>query len=243
MGGDPADCLKTRPERVALLGLGASRMAYGEHICATSCASTWDEVWTVNFGGRVYRHDKLWVFDDLRRQAQAMPAYGYFLATHDRPIITSTPYPEFPMSVRFPIEEVVQKIGDDFLNSTVAYAIAWAMVSGVKELWLYGCDFHYPNQDRKEEGGQCAAYLLGLARHFGMTFKLPNMSTLLAAYQAKPIKGQLVRPLYGYIQHPLLSADGDQPWAASPGEIALQAALEVGHAAGPDVPADTEMPS
>ena len=215
----PADCLKTRPKIVALVGLGASRLAYGEQVCAEGCKRMWDEVWGVNFGVSIYKHDKLWVMDDLRVQAERLPSYGDALRQHDRPIITSTPYPEFPMSVKFPLEETLTALGDDFLNSTVAYAIAYALTTGVKELWLYGCNFHYPNQTRAEEGGQCAAYLLGLGRHFGMTFRIPGGTTLLGAYHAILVGEGMRRPLYGYAKQPFIpeeKTDGAQSPRSSP---------------------------
>ena len=210
----PDDWLKTRPQKVAFLGLGASRIAYGEHLCATEMGEQFDQVWVVNFAMGLYRHDAVWLMDDMRGQATRMPGYGFAMAKHDRPIVTSTVYPEFPNAVRCPTEEIIQKIGDDFLNSTVAYGIAYAMTIGVKELWLYGMDFHYPDMNRREEGGQCAAYLLGLARHFGMTFKLPQMCTLLGAHTTQMIGGQLRRPLYGYAVQPgAVTADGGSPHA------------------------------
>lgn len=232
----PSDWLATRPKKVAFLGLGASRMAYGEHICSTELSERFDQIWVVNFAMGIYRHDVVWLMDDMRVQATKMPGYGYAMTTHDKPIVTSTVYPEFPMAVRCPVEAIIQKIGDDFLNSTVAYGIAYAMTIGVEELWLYGMDFHYPNQDRREEGGQCAAYLLGLARHFGMTFKLPQQSTLLSCYQAQPVNGTLRRPLYGYaVQPTLLSADGGAPHAAQSEDAPLPA--DPGHHDGA-APAD-----
>src|SRR3990167_7282242 len=210
---NPADCLKTRPKIVAIIGLGVSRLAYGEQICVDGCKTPWQEVWTVNFGGHFLRHDKLWVMDDLREQAKRIESYGDMLRRHPAPIITSTAYPEYPQSVRFPIEAVVAALGDDFLNSTVAYAIAYALTTGVKELWLFGCDFHYPNQTRAEEGGQCAAYLLGLGRHFGMTFKLPHQTTLLGCYHGVVVGNSVRRPLYGYAKQPFIPEvqDAAQP--------------------------------
>ena len=208
---NPADCLNTRPKSVALIGLGASHVALTEQTCGYGTGVPWEEQWTVNYGGAIFRHDKLWVMDDLRVQTERLPQYGKMLKVHDRPIITSTVYPEFPMSVTFPIRPVLDAIGDDFLNSTVAFAVAYAMTIGVKELWLFGCDFHYPNQTRAEEGGQCCAYLLGLARHFGMTFRIPPNTTLLGAYHAVPVKVagtedqvSLMRPLYGYAKQPFI---------------------------------------
>lgn len=224
---NPADCLKTRPKSVALMGLGTSHSALVEQVCGLGCKLPWEEVWAVNFGISVFRHDKLWVMDDLREQAARLPEYGDLLRRHDKPIITSASYPEYPMSVDYPLQEVVDKLGDDFLNSTVAYAVAWAMVTGVKELWLFGCDFHYPNQTRAEEGGQCCAYLLGLSRHFGMTFRIPPTTTLLGAYHAKPVQNEdktwsLRRPLYGYAKQPyipqeVLDASAGSPQAAAGG--------------------------
>ena len=212
---NPADCLKTRPKIVAVIGLGVSRLAYGEQICVDGCNTPWQEVWTVNFGGHFLRHDKLWVMDDLRAQAKRIESYGDMLRRHPAPIITSTAYPEYPQSVRFPIEAVVAALGDDFLNSTVAYAIAYALTTGVKELWLFGCDFHYPNQTRAEEGGQCAAYLLGLGRHFGMTFKLPQQTTLLGCYHGVIVGNSVRRPLYGYAKQPFIPEVQD---VAQPGQ-------------------------
>ena len=80
----PADWLDTRPKKVAFLGLGVSRMAYGEHLCATELAERWDQVWACNFAMSLYRHDVVWLMDDMRTQAARMPGYGYAMATHDR---------------------------------------------------------------------------------------------------------------------------------------------------------------
>ena len=202
---DPADCLKTRPKTVALLGLGVSRSAFEDHVCCgPNGPEDFDEIWTVNYGHWIWRHDKAWVMDDLRGQAQRLPHYGRSLARHDVPIITSTVYPEFPMSVACPTKDIIEHLGDDWLNSTVAYALGYAMMTGVKDLYLYGCDFHYPNQTRAEEGGQNAAYLLGMARHFGMSYHLPPETTLLGAYHAKPVGEKMCRPLYGYAKQPFI---------------------------------------
>lgn len=203
------ESLRTRPAVVCLIGLGVSRLSYGDDYMNSQCNLRFDEVWTVNYGGRIYCHDKLWVMDDMRDIAQRERLYGDFLKSHDRPIITTKAYREFPMAVEYPIKDVVEKVGDDFFSSTVSYAIAWAMVNGVKELYLYGCDFHYPNQGVRELGGQGSAYLLGLARHFGMTFRIPPSTTFMDGRSAKPVKGPdgktyLRRTLYGYKEQPFI---------------------------------------
>ena len=169
---------------------------------------SWDEVWTVNSGAKVLQHDKVFIMDDLRVQAKRYPAYAELLKSHDKPIITSTPYEEFPYSVAYPIREVVDLIGETaWLNNTVVYAIAYALYSGVKVLHLYGADFYYTNMTRREEGAQAAAYMIGMCKEKGMVCALPSTTTLLATGQIRAVEGHHYRPLYGYMKHPLIKDD------------------------------------
>jgi len=199
------------PEHVALVAIGGSRTAFIDH-CMSRCYKDigmhWDEVWTINSGFKVFQHDKVFVMDDLQVQAARYPVYGDQLKSHDKPIITSTPYDEFPASVAYPIREVVELIGQSaWLNNSVVYAMAYALYSGVKYLHLYGADFYYTNQTRREEGAQAAAYLIGIAKGMGMVTVLPGTTTLLAAGQVKEVGGHYYRPLYGYMKHPLIEDD------------------------------------
>lgn len=190
---------RTRPEGVAIVACGASREDFAVKLFESHGAPPWQEVWACNHAAFVFRHDLVLAMDDLRRMARTWPAYGAALRRHDRPILTSRAYSEFPTSFAYPIREVLACIKDDTLNTTVAYAIALACARGVKRLWLYGCDFHYPEQTAREEGGQAAAYLLGIARgRFGVTVLIPASSTLLNAHQL----AEGGRPLYGYDQQP-----------------------------------------
>ena len=210
----PQESLLTKPKKVALVGLGMSRYDYASQIIGGYCEQFWDEVWTMNMGLGIFVHDKLFVMDDLRIQAGKFPHYGRKLSTHDRPIITSQSYPEFPMSINLPIQEICTKIGDDYFVNTACYTIAYAIYIGVEELTLYGCDFHYPNSDLREEGGQNAAYLLGLARTFGMTFKMTQTTTFMGANSTTLVDGHPRRKLYGYKTQPFIPmevTDGPRP--------------------------------
>ena len=92
------------------------------------------------------------------------------------------------------------KIGDDVFNqNTVAYMVAFAMLIEVKEVSIFGADFVYPNGNFAEAGGQAVAFLLGLAKFFGMQFKIPQSSTLLYCHNVKNMgNGVIGRPPYGY---------------------------------------------
>ncbi len=206
---DPAAALETRPKRVVLLGHGISLYAYFNYVInhAEQPQPLWDEIWAINFLAPTVRHDKLFWMDDLRTKTEHYAGMVPFLKTHDRPIITSVAYPEYPMSVAFPLRKVINAIRDDLFVNTACYAMGYALATGVKELWCYGCDFHYPQFNLAEEGGQNAAYLIGLARSFNCVVRLPRETTLLNMTDIEPIgdRGDYARPLYGYVKQPDLT--------------------------------------
>jgi len=199
------DCLLTRPKTVCLLALGESRRDYINQFVLKQNGSGWDEIWAVNSIGLVYSHDKMFVMDDLRYlSGDKGVEWGGLLKDHQKPIITSKVYPEFPTSVRYPIEEVIKKINDEYFTNTIAYAIGYAMTIGVKEIDLYGCDFTYPNRHEAESGSMNVAYLLGRAESFGMTFRISSQSTLLSSNECMNMDGMVRRNLYGYAEQPFL---------------------------------------
>jgi len=196
------------PKNVALVGLGPSWVDFGStamRSCYFDCDFHWDEVWTLNAGIRMFQHDKLFAMDDLRVGAKRYPEYGRLLKEHDKPIFTSVAYPEFPTSVTFPIKEVGAKMGPfAAFDNTAVYAIAYACWSGVRNLYLYGCDFHYVDPSLRERGGQAATYMIGICKGMGMNINLPPTTTLLAANEITMIDNKPYRPFYGYLKHPLI---------------------------------------
>lgn len=215
-GGLALEALATRPKKVAIVGLGSSCGDFIREMIGRGSAmdgDPYDEVWCVNRGLRAIAHDKLFVMDDLRWIEKKDKHYAGWLKKHDKPIITSTPYADFPMAIAYPLHEVMDTIKDDiFTVNTIAYMTAYAMhIKSVEELAFYGCDFFYPDGNKSEEGGQAIAYLLGMATGMGMIrreigiepvgmkHKIPNSSTLLYANKARPGPGGVVfRPPYGY---------------------------------------------
>lgn len=192
----------TDPKTVAIVGLSFSAEIYiRESMSSARLKSPYDEVWTLNRGIKAFPHDKLFCMDDLRYLAHKDPAYGEVLKAWPSPIITSTPYPEFPASTPYPYNEVVQTIQDDVFNvNTVSYMVAYAIHIGVRHLYLYGCDFVHPNGNHAEHGGQAVTYLLGLGKaKFGLEYYIPGNSTLLYANRVKQVRpGVQARDPYGY---------------------------------------------
>jgi hypothetical protein len=201
-GGLDYSALLTRPQRVAIVALGPSAQTFMRRSMSNQgVQDPYDEVWTLNRGFAGFQHDKLFCMDDLRWiDKHRNKAYAAFLKNHDRPIITSTPYPEFPTSVPFPLYECIQFHDDDlFAVNTVSYMIAYALYIGVKEIALYGADFVYKNGTIVEEGGLAVAYMLGRCKSHDCIHTLTNDTTMLYANQCKQREdGSIGRDPYGY---------------------------------------------
>ena len=198
----PASTLKTRPKKVALVAKGASCQSFvHESLGVVGQKFPFDEVWTLNRGYKAFMHNKVFIMDDLRWLQVRDPIYANELKKHNRPIITSTVYPEWPTAVAFPYQDVLEKLSDDIFNvNTVSYMVAYAIYIGVEELSIYGADFWYPGSDMSERGGQAVAYMLGIAHGHGMHHRLPHTTSLLYSnsVQFNPDGTNRGRPPYGY---------------------------------------------
>jgi hypothetical protein len=195
------DPLMSRPKRVAIVALGVSAQTFiQEYMSTHNMRNPYDEVWALNRGLRGYPHDKLFVMDDLRWLERKDKVYAKMLQKHDKPIITCFAYPDYPMSVEYPLQDVGECIKDDvFAVNTVAYMVAYAIYIGVEEFAIFGADFSYPDGSTAESGGQAVAYLLGMAKERGLRHILPQTTTLL--YANKVIvapNGRTFRESYGY---------------------------------------------
>lgn len=194
------------PKRVAICGLGPSINVFFELTRRLGGSSAYvDEVWGVNALGDVLRCDRVFHMDDMLVQearAAANPdsniaAMVKWLKTHPGPVYTSVPRPGYPGMVAFPLRDVLNgkydsNGGAPYFNSTVAYAIAFAIHLGVKEIALYGIDFTYANSHRAEQGRACVEFWLGIAAARGIGIEIPEQSSLLDACAPERER------LYGY---------------------------------------------
>lgn len=152
------------PKSIAIVAMGASRIDYGTragYMGGYKAAA--DEVWAINRMGGVVFNDILWRMDDLRHITSEMtPEYERVLKEHPC-VVTSTVYPEFPNSIAYPLEEVLQDIEIPYFKTTPAYALAYAVYLRIPEIHIYGCDYTYPNQNMAEEGRGNFEMLMGIA--------------------------------------------------------------------------------
>lgn len=194
---------KPLPKHVALIAMGASSADFVKVANGMGGSFTMaDEIWTINATAAVLFHDRAFVMNDIKHHITKEAEEGKkiakgilkWLPVHPGPVYTSTPYHEWPALVRYPLRECVQAIGGlAYLNTSVAYAIAFAMFLKVERLSLYGCDFTYPNAHVSESGRGCVEFLLGIACARGIKIECPASTTLLDANKPDG------RRTYGYV--------------------------------------------
>jgi hypothetical protein len=181
--------VQSPPKRVAIVAMGRSSATFlsiASNLGGVRRAA--DEVWAINAMGGCISHNLLFAMDDLKLQekrAEANPEGNVaglmgWLPKHPN-FFTSTVYDGYPGAREYPLEDVLNSVGNAYFNSTVAYAVAYAIHIGVEELGLYGIDYSYGNQHEAEKGRACVEFLLGQAAARGIRLKVAKESTLLDA--------------------------------------------------------------
>lgn len=168
-----------QPKIVTLVCLGTTRNTYAaacleddlsEHLQGV------DEIWTLNRGVTLFRHDLVFVMDHLGGEADRFPRYGAALWRHDKPIITSDDCDGWPAHVhRYPLAEIwewlrvhLNPMHGDWWHNSVAYILAYAAFIGVKELRVFGADYSHHNSGIVEDGHPNVAYWVGKLEAAGL---------------------------------------------------------------------------
>lgn len=215
---------REKPEVVSLVALGASKIDFfNETMTTGNKRGVADEVWVINKMGVIVEHDVLFRMDDLTTKYDCNDkrykggnagddgisihdTYDQFLRNHTKPIVTSKAYPEYPSSVEYPLEDVINTIGYSYFRTTPAYAAAFAIHLGVRQLRLYGLDYVYPTDRYKGEAGRAnLEFILGVGMAMGMDVYVAAKSTLLDTCIPNTEK------MYGYKDPVDVRPDPDNP--------------------------------
>ena len=151
-------------DKLAIVGLGISSYDW---VMANYHSPVECQVWTINAGCGTFRHDV--VFDMhtptylKNNSATRIDARRAWLKKHDRPIIMPRADPEYPTSQTYPLRRVIEESNSTYFTTGLAYLLALALVSGVRELALYGVDFSYDREKKThdEPGRACCEYWVG----------------------------------------------------------------------------------
>jgi hypothetical protein len=156
-----------------------------------------DEIWTLNRGLTVFKHDLLFVMDHIQGEADRNPRYGAELWKHQRPIITSDNADGWPAHVQtFPFNEIwdwlrttVNPQHGNWYHNSLAYILVYAAFIGVTELRVFGADYHHHSSGVVEDGHPCVAYWAGRLESAGLRIIVPASSGFLNANQRDWIYG------------------------------------------------------
>ncbi len=218
------------PEVVSLVALGASKIDFlNETMTTGNKRGVSDEVWVINKLGVIVEHDMLFRMDDLKSSydcnnkqytgGSVKPGttihdtYDTFLRNHNKPIVTSKAYSEYPTSLEYPLESIINLIGYSYFRTTPAYAVAFALYIGVKQLRIYGCDYVYPTDKYRAESGRAnMEFIMGIAMTMGLEIYVSPKSTLMDANINQ------IEKMYGYKDPIDVKPDPDNPkiWKITP---------------------------
>ena len=164
-------------------------------------------IWAVNGGW--LRHPGQcqlgFVMDDptLRKYQDISPwnkEYHNKLKKVEIPIFATRRIRSFPSFIEFPLQEVVEKFNDVYFGETVHYMIAFALMIGVKEIDLFGCDYKGARTKLQHERAG-TEYWLGIAKGAGIKVNLDLQETTLCTYVPKEEYAEVaVNDFYGYVK-------------------------------------------
>lgn len=108
---------------------------------------------------------------------------------HPFPIFMQEKRSEFPKSVKFPLDEIIQNVdgGRRYLTNSIALMVAHAIYEQVDRIELYGIDLEYGTEYAYQKAG--TEYVIGVAIGRGIDIYFPNGCALLNA------------PIYAYDAH------------------------------------------
>lgn len=179
---------RRKPKHVAIVAMGLSHRDYILN-CALAGGrhSLFDEVWSINAMGGILDCDLIFMMDgasylinDTKGSHDDCSGYEGFMRNAKVPIMTAFPETDIcPTAVAYPLEKVLKIVPYPYFNTTVAYALAYAIAEGVGEVSLFGCDYTYPDRHAAESGRGCVEFLIGLAVSKGIKINVAETSTLL----------------------------------------------------------------
>ena len=111
------------------------------------------------------------------------------------PIMTSVAYTDFPQTVAYPVEAILNRFGRPYFGDSVCYTIAWAIHIGVSRITFAGCDYVRVRPAERAS----VEYWIGRAEQAGIKIDIARGSSLL---QPGPLDGRNrhVPAMYGYTQ-------------------------------------------
>lgn len=92
----------------------------------------------------------------------------------DEPVICLEQIPQVKNCWTFDVEAMMKYFQSKYFTFSGAYAIAFAIMCGVKKIWFFGTDFNYGGNNKDDERKiHCWEYWLGQCNARGVQVILP----------------------------------------------------------------------
>ena len=194
-------------KKIALVGLGASQIDF---VIGLENSKEWDEVWVINSALAAFDYDRVFMMDPASRYLDTDDAGNQtdvmrkLLPLVTKPIYSCVLDERVPAIVEYPLAEVATSSKCAYLNTTAAYAVAFALWNKVGQVDLFGMDFSYKHNIHFAEAGRaCMEFWLSKCISAGIVIGASPRSSLLDS------DVPVTERLYGY--HRL-----DDPMVAMP---------------------------
>ena len=169
--------------KITILGLGRSVIGWVGQAHSGNLVSHLNpnhQVWTLNWGCHVFKHDLAWnMHDDPNDEIPLHRADMRSLwEIHDKDIIMPFARRDWPSSYEYPVIDVINHFHENYFSNTVPYMLAAAMMAltvikpvlpGPKEIEFFGCDYDYSEASViTEKGRSCVEYWIRWAKNGGV---------------------------------------------------------------------------
>ncbi len=112
----------------------------------------------------------------LEVHRDAYPDDGFFKGLKI-PLVTQEVFPDYPTSVKYPLEEVLARFPRRYFTNSVSWMLALAIIEGYTDISLFGIDMAVASEYGFERPS--CEYFLGYAEGMGINIHIPPESDLL----------------------------------------------------------------
>lgn len=142
------------------------------------------EIWGMNQGHMHFprRADRWFEMHQPEATADVRdPDYIQFLKNCPIPLYMIQQYDEYPNSLRYPIEDAINYVGQDYFMSSVSYMLVLAAMENFEEVGIFGVNLAIGDEYFYEKPN--AEFLIGLLRGRGIRVYVPQASALLKQFR------------------------------------------------------------
>lgn len=79
---------------------------------------------------------------NIYKNSKEKDYWAWLQRKHDKPIYMQAVDPQVPDSVKYPLDEIIEKYNTRYFRATICYAIALALFQGYEEIHVYGVELN-----------------------------------------------------------------------------------------------------